>query len=456
MGKRMDAAVAFGVAFIAMLVVALAQGEKSFYYDAAVYWELGGSFVRDGTFSLLNFDSPLRGYLLPLINLGLAEIATGLEWSASTLAKIFNAAVFAVVSTVLAPALATLAWPERRWNLWRRLGVAALLLMFWRGYLNFPLSDFPALAAVLLALVAAGRSTQPAWMLVAGIASAVAINMRPAYVLLIPVVLSLVALDWWNERGTRAPGARRLLGVGLLVCGFVAISLPQSLATERHHDSWSFVPGATAGLSTLQFTEGLRIQRYETFIGVGQPGPRMLYRDPAGERILVQDDDQTIVDAREYAGVVASHPLDMAGVFLRHVVNGLDQRYETPYIESIDTGSQRWLRLLGFLLVFLALTRVIWPAARRSLGRARWRYPLALVVCGLPSIASAVETRFLLPAYLAAYLLVLAPGWPNPFASTRPLATRARTAAVLLTAFAVYLAVVLHIVGNATDNLQIA
>ena len=457
MGKRAAAAVSFGVAFTLILVVVLLQGEKPFYYDAANYWELGGSFVQDGSFSLLNFDDALRGYILPLVNGGLAEIADALAWSPSTAVKVFNAAVLALIATVLAPSLAVLAWPEQRWSLWRRLGLAALLLLFWRSYLNFPLSDFPALAAVLLALVATGRSEDPRWMLVAGIATAAAINMRPAYVIVIPVVLGLVAFDWWKRRGGERVGmARRSLCAVLLLCGFVAISLPQALATHRHHDLWSFVPGAAVDLSSLQFTGGLTVQRYETFVGTGQAGPRMLYEDPTGQRLLAQRDDGTIEDAGEYLEVVASHPLGMAGLFVRHVINGLDQRYSTPYIETIDTGSQRWLRLLGFLLVFLALLRLAWPAARRGLGLARWRYPVALALCSLPSIASAVETRFLLPVYLLAYVLVLAPGWPSPLASARPVRVRVGAAALVLTAFAVYMAVVLYVVGNATDHLRFA
>ncbi|HEX2160313.1 MAG TPA: hypothetical protein VHF88_00640 [Thermoleophilaceae bacterium] len=144
----------------------------------------------------------------------------------------------------------------------------------------------------------------------------------------------------------------------------------------------------------------------------------------------------------------------MAGLFARHVINGFDQRYETPYIEQVDTGSQRWMRVLGFLLVFLALARVAWPAARRSLGPSRWRYPVGLLLCGAASLPSAVETRFLLPAYVLAYLLALAPGWPNPLAPRATARQRSVTVAGLAVAFALYMAVVLHVVGSTTEQLR--
>jgi hypothetical protein len=447
--------VAFVAMFVAMLIVALLQGAKPFYYDSGVYWGLADSFVRDGHFSLLNFDSPLRGYLLPLVNDGLQEVSAAFSWNDSSSAKVFNALVFSLVTTVLAPAFAEQTWPERRWGLGRRLLLATVVIVFWRGYLNFPLSDFPAIAAVLLALIGVGRTDRPGWMLVAGLAGAAAINMRPAYLLLMPVLVSLVAYGWWRQRGTDHPAwSRRGLCVALALLGFVVLSLPQSLSAHRHNDTWSFVPGAAAGLSSLQFTEGMRMQRYDTFVGTGQPSARMIFADPRAGEILDEREGGTIANARQYARVVVTHPAIMAGLFGRHVVNGLDARYPTPYIEQVDTGGNRCMRLAGFLLVFLALVRVAWPRARRMMGTARWQYPVALLACGATSLASAVETRFLLPAYLLSYVLVLAPGWTNPLTSTEPGLRRFRTPVVLALALVVFFAVVLSVVGNATDNLR--
>ena len=102
---------------------------------------------------------------------------------------------------------------------------------------------------------------------------------------------------------------------------------------------------------------------------------------------------QTVKGTGQWLGLVVSHPVTMAGVFVRHLINGLDQRYDTPYVAHLDTGSQRWLRFAGFLLIFLALVRVLWGAARRRLGPARWRYIVVFALCCATSIPSAVETR---------------------------------------------------------------
>jgi hypothetical protein len=264
----------------------------------------------------------------------------------------------------------------------------------------------------------------------------------------------LVAFAWWRRRGAPYPSlARRALCVGLLLFGFVLVSLPQSLSAHRYHGTWSFVPGATAGLSSLQFTEGLRMQRYDTYVG-GDAGPRMIFDDETGTRILLEEQGGAVADATQYLGVIANHPLDMTGLFARHVINGLDLRYVTPYVEHADTGQNRWMRILGFLLVFAAVARVAWPATRRKLGEARWRYPVALLICGATSLASAVEARFLLPTYLLSYVLVLTPGWPNPLAARPAGVHRFLAPAVLLVACAAYMAIVLHVIGSATRDLR--
>jgi hypothetical protein len=449
-------AAAFVLTFVGLLVYTLLEPAKTFYYDASVYWGLADTFETAGHFSLLNFDSPLRGYALPLVDHFLRELADGLGWNHSSAAKLFNVAVFSALATVLIPSLARIAFPAQPWGLLRRLGLAALLLVFWGGYLPFPLSDFPALAAATLALIAIARAPTAGWMALAGVSAALAINMRPSYVLLGPILAGLFLWSWVAARRTATgrPLAHWAVGAVLVMLGFVAISLPQSLATQRHHGSYSFLPGSTQNLSGFQLTMGLRLQRYETFVGTGQPSPAMNYVDEAGSRVLTDRPDSVVPGSREYLDLFVSHPLTMIGVWTRHVVNGLDQRYSTPYIEQIATPSRNPIRLLGFLLVFAAVVRMAWPAARRRLGPARWRYVAALPACCLTSIPSAMETRFLLPIYLTAWLLVLAGLWPNPLAGEGSIVKRLRTPAIIGAALLAFLALVVPIASRATETLH--
>lgn len=337
-GRQHTATRAFGIAFAGALCVALLlQGTKPFYYDSGYYWTLGGTFFKDGHFSLLNFDSPLRGYLLPLINHALHRTAVVLKWRDSSLAKLFNAFLFSLIGAVLAPRLAQLTWKQQRWSVRRRLALTVLLLVFWSGYLNFPLSDFPALTMALLAILAASRPYAPGSMLLAGIATAAAIDMRPSYLPLAPIVLVLAAWSWIEGRESERRTILRLaLCLTLLLAGFVSVSVPQSLSSHRHFHTWSFIPGSAAHLESLQLTEGLTLQRYETYIG--PPGEAAMdYQDDTGSRLLYKQPRETITGAGQYLGLIVDYPLTMGGVFARHLINGLDQRYSTPYTERVPT-----------------------------------------------------------------------------------------------------------------------
>ncbi len=454
--------IAASIAFLAALFVALLQGVKPFYYDSGGYWSLGGSFVRHGHFSLLNFSNYLRGYLLPLINRGLRALAVAFGWRNSTSVKLFNALLFALIGAVLVPRFAEVAWPKQRWTVRRRLALTTVLIIFWSGYLNFPLSDFPALAMVLVAILAASHPYSARSMLVAGAATAAAIDMRPAYELLAPVVLVLVVWGCVQRRDRESHAMlRRALYLGLLLASFVAISLPQSLSAHRFHDTWSFIPGAAGHLENMQLTDGLILQLYGTYVGPGQT-PAMLYKDKAGIRLLRAEKEipgysagkeLTIGGAKEYLELMINHPLGIGGVFARHLINGLDERYSTPYAEHLRTDW--WLRLGGFLLVFLGLLRILWPKARRSLGPARWRYPVAIVICSATSLPAAVETRYLLPIFILSYVLVLAPSWPNPIAKDALGVRRYRTVATITVAYIAFMAVVWHVTSGASSHLRL-
>ena len=447
------AVIAFAAAFVAFLVVALLQGEKPFYYDSGTYWSLSDSFVKNGHFSFLNFENTgLRGYALPLIYFLVQKTAGVFTSNTSLMVMVFNSAVFALIGAVLAPRLARIAWPAIEWSILRRLLLCGLILFFWRGFLSFPLSDFPALAAALLALIAVSRSDSLAWMAVAGLAAGLALDIRPAYLLLVPIVLVLAAWNYF-ERQRRldlAAGGR----LALFIAALILVSLPQSLSQHRYFDSYTPIPGGSS-LVGLQYTEGLRMQRYDTYVGGTIAEARMTYVDHHTDAIVYDLDGGSVKDTGQYAKIVLEHPITMAGVFLRHIVNGLDQRYTTPYVEHLQTGWNRPGRILGFLIVFLALVRVIWPAARRRLQPARWRYPAALLLCCATSAASAVETRFLLPVFLLCAMLVVVPGWPNPIGPAAAGLRRYRALAVMIATGIVFFAIVWTIVSGATDSLRL-
>jgi hypothetical protein len=446
-------AAAFALAFAGSLIVAfLLQGPKPFFGDSGNYWALAETFTHGGHFSFANFESPVRGYVLPLMIYVLRTLGEGVGWTQSSLAKLFNVALFALIGGVLAPRLAEIIWPGQHWGVLRRVGLTALLIVFWSGDLSYPLSDFPGLALGLITLVLIARTDTPASMLIAGLTAGMAVDVRPAYLPFVPMLLVIVGRNWYEQRGAaHASSFRRALCLGLLIVGFLAASLPQSLASHRHYGTLSFIPGGPAHLTEEQLTSSILLRRYDTYMEPSVNAFPMYYFDHTGLKLLLKRPGRVVTGTGQYIEVALEHPGFMAGLTAQHIINGLDMRYSTAYVEHIDSGGKLWLRLSGFLLVFLALVRLLWPAARRGLGRARWRYAIALLLCSASSAFTAIETRYMLPVWLAIYLLVLAPGWPNPIATHETGRWRRyRTPAILLVSYLAFMAAVWQIVSLAT------
>lgn len=249
-GRSSTAFSAFLIALTLTLSVALVQGAKPFYYDSGEYWHLGTTFTVHGHFSLLNIDSAMRGYLWPLFDHLLHLLGSCLSASDSLAVRLFNVVMIALLGAVLAPRLAEIVWPQTHWGLGRRTALVGLLLVFWSGYLPFPLSDLPALALALTTLVALARPGSAWWSALAGAACGAAIDMRPSYLLLAPAALAILGWNWQQQR-PRASIWRGVLCMSALLGSFALVSLPQSLASQRHFATWSFIPGTAAHLTTF-------------------------------------------------------------------------------------------------------------------------------------------------------------------------------------------------------------
>jgi hypothetical protein len=459
---------AFTLVFLAFLALALAQGYKPFYYDAGEYWSLGDTFTRHGGFSFLRFADPVRGYLLPLVLHFVSVTAGELHLSHSVVVKIANAALFAVVLTVLAPRYARVIWPEMKFGYVRRLVLAAVFYVFWSGWLSFPLSDVPALALALVALLAvaprpgAGSWARAGTWLLAGVAASAAMIVRPAYVPLVPTVLVLAAWTLWADaRGAPARRlkirGRALLPRAAMLAGMALIALPQSLAMHHNFHIWSPIPGTASNLARLQLTAGLGVQRYETYVGdpreYGAPG--VVYRDNSTINLRRSLKDGYVDNWGDYFELIAEHPWVMARVFGRRIVNGFDQRYSTPYIEHLELRPRRLFRWANFTVLFAALLRLLWPAARRTLGPSGKRFFVALLLLCASTPATAVETRFFLPLYLLAYILVLAPGWPTAVRIPGPLRRKIATIGVIIAVYGLFMAGAWIVTSDTTRSMVV-
>ncbi len=384
-------------------------GKEPLYWDAWHYWTLGQKFfLEDGSFSFVNFGTPFRGYLFPLILAGVQKLSSICPIDGLLLYRILAAVGAGFFTSALIPKVYHKATGRRAGNL-QVLLFSGLVLLFWRGYMAYPLSDFPAIACLLLAYVLFPSFQTPSplnglRMILAGLCLASATNIRPSFLMVLLLLTAYVVLK--SARSWRSLTKPALLRFSLLVAGMAVAFAPQSVLNFVHKDSFSpLIP--TNGLYARQLTWGIRYQRYGTNVGTAYPSPELRFIDPVGDAICKMEhiDVETPITYSAYAGLVAKYPFDFIVIYTRHLFNGFDIVYSTPYVKEVQ-NPRVIFSLANYLLIFIAGAILI---QRRSACRANGAM-LGLIFVfispALLSIPGAIEPRFFLPIYLLVYATV--------------------------------------------------
>lgn len=379
------------------------------YYDAEDYWQLGHRFVQHGRFGLLNYDDALRGYAYPLVNFLCLAVRKVLNWPAVAVVKLLNAALAGLLFGVVGPRLWQASTGAAQLpTLARRLAWAALGFAFWRDYFNFSLSDFPAVLALGAGLWLVQRPRpRIGAALLAGAALALAVNIRPIYLASVLPALALL----WVARPARPTGAMRLAA---LLVGAGLVLAPQFLINRRHFNASTplvLSQSHTLGIYNLYLQKlkwGLLHEKYESSVGRELPTGQLLFLDAEGAAVLRAEGITEIDSPGQYLGLLARHPLPLAGIYARHLFAGLDISHPTPYLKRWNPS--RALQLLNYALWFwaalVALRRR--PTAREALVLA------ALLLPCLAVVPMSMEVRFLLPLHLLLLALVAfgqGPAW---------------------------------------------
>ncbi len=392
----------FGAGFAFFWIYGFLHKDTLFVHDAMNYWQARNSFVNNGHFSLLNYNSALRGYLFPLLLFIIQWQANLIEVDAQLLFLTYSALFFAGLAFYLLPWFFEVAFT---WNtpLIKRLLFFMLMFFFWRGHFLYPLTDFPALSFFLLSvgiLVSIGaHKTKPLWAVLAGLAVGAAVNIRPVYQASSVLLLILLPLFWNKLRRQEA-----FLGVVFFLLGMGVILFPQLLVNRTHFQKNSPLVLSTyieeENIYEIQLFWGLKTQKYETNIGSDYPFASVVYRDPLADKIpqrLLRD--KTIAG---YLNIIRSYPVEVAVSYFRHFFNGLDIFFSTPYVKKIHANHCTFSSinyLVWFLVVYFSLTHTI--EKYTSLGVV-----LSMLAPVLLSVPLVVEVRFFLPLHILAYGVV--------------------------------------------------
>jgi hypothetical protein len=382
-------------------------GYDRFYYDAEGFWQLGKG---------AHFAYPWRGYSVPLLSYTLHDVAAVVHVGDVTIVELWGAVLAAGLGVVILPRLARELFSNASIGIGQILAVNALLFMYWRDHFNFPLVDFPALAAASIGLVGLLRSTARGYA-VAGLGIGLAANFRSNYIvalLLALVAASLLPRGEWDAR-------RRARATTVVVAGTLVVTVPQMSINELKHESLSPTIPAAHDQTLITLWLGMRSQKYETYVGSrkGYPFSGVYYADPATRRLLEQENislvrvpgpgpglENAFPGVRRYLRLVFDHPIEMAASWSRHVFNGLDVKYPTPYIRNLGDRSSL-LSLLQYTLIFAAVARLLIPSARRMLGRIRWFGLTVLVSACVAVVPTSAEPRYYLPLHVLIYMLAI-------------------------------------------------
>ena len=157
-------------------------------------------------------------------------------------------------------------------------------------------------------------------------------------------------------------------------------------------------------------------QKYETYVGPAAeyPEPGVSYLDPATARLLAEDGITPVISASghvlfpsnaEYLKLVARHPLEMSASYARHVFNGLDVKYPTPYVRDLRDTSTAALAAR----VHADLPRARAAARCPTLGGRSAACAGRACSCSSPRASACsqvqAEARYFLPLQLPIYLL---------------------------------------------------
>lgn len=402
---RQEARLAAGIALVYGLYL-FSTEYHHLYYDAEDYWQLGHRFVRNGRFSLLNYDDALRGYAYPLVNFACLVLRKALNWPAVTVVKLLNAGLAGLLFGVVGPRLWQASTGATQLpSLARRLAWAGLGFIFWRDYFNFSLSDFPAVLALGTGLWLV-QQRRPAAVVLAGATLALAVNIRPVYLVAVLPAVGLLGVGGpWALANWPGRLATLLLGATLVLA-------PQWLINQRHFGVRSplvLSQSKALGIHNLYLQKlkwGLLHEKYESSVGRELPTGQLLFLDAAGAAVLRTEGLAEIDSPGQYLGLLARHPLALAGIYARHLFAGLDISHPTPYLKR--WAPSRALQLLNYVLWLWAGLVAL---RRRPSGRAALVLAALLLPC-FAVVPMSMEVRFLLPLHLLLLALVAFGPWP--------------------------------------------
>ncbi|MBE5852048.1 MAG: hypothetical protein E7299_03705 [Lachnospiraceae bacterium] len=397
--------------FCVIFFVSFLFGEKlgvvNYPYDAEYYWTTADSVFANG-FDISAFPETFRGYVLPTTISLFKFVFGGVRgW------RVLSSVCLAVCFSFSLPYLITGRGITKIAECIRVLLAYAVFLWIWGDFMQYPLSDFPAAlcafsgAAILRTIDLNSKSLKTLIKGVfAGVLLYAAYNTRAAY--LYGVVFIIGLFVFLNRKNIK----QLLLVLIALVIGVFIIAIPQCMINKQYVGVFSpkvyteQLYGYSHDLQALQVYWGLIYPRYETYEGSTEQYPliRVWFDDEIGNEIIRKE--QLSIDNFSLKSVfklILKYPMDMIGLYMRHMISLLTPAYREIYITNMytDKGILASISILIWIVSGIGIMELF---DRKSLCNVFWIF--AVSVPALLQLFGAPELRFFIPLYLISYYYV--------------------------------------------------
>ena len=381
LGPRDTRLVTAGAALLLALATALQRPAPRFFDDAATYWHGAKALVGGGDV-VVGGGLAMRGVLTSVLYAPAAAVTAAVGPSAAGLAVLVqNAVLIAVLGAVLLPRLVAL------WRPVTPAVIAVCAVGCWATTATFapyPLTDLWAAALLLTAVVVVAGPRRRS-LAVAGLAAGAALNLRPAHLVPVALVLGFVLL--WR----RAAGAWFALGIAVAL-------LPQFLLGAAQGWGASPWPPGTAGVARLQAGYAAYVVRYDTLAARAGHSP-LFFCSPEMAGALGPTPPAS---TGEFVGAVLHHLPQSAVLLAEKAAAALHWPVATPYFTSGPRLNGVFAVLVTLLTVVgaAALLRVTLAHRRNGLTPSRLVPLVAWLGSAATLLTSTTETRFALPLVL--------------------------------------------------------
>lgn len=406
--------IVFIIIFVASLIYAAIIDIRVYVYDSEYYWNIADPVFEEGL-NLLNFPYTYRGYLFPFLA-GIVKNLFPDVWGWRVLASFFCAGTFSFSLPFLISGRRIKSYKE----VFRTLLAFVFFMWIWGNFMQYPLSDFAAAAFLLtgVSILKSFHGIDLQWKTIlkgiaAGLSLYAAYNTRAAF--LYGAVCAVAVFGFMNRKNIK--NAFCLLSAALISAFLIAI--PQCLINEQYigsfspkvyTEAYSNENNPDVNLQKVQIFQGIGMDRRETYSGNEQlhyPQPPVFFEDPVGQEILRRRNlSVTRFSIPTVLKLMLEFPLDMIGIYTRHLISLMTPMYRQIYIDNLYPDKGIWTSVSALIWIFgiyAVLKQWKW---KKSLPDSFW----ILSVC-LPSflqLFGSPEIRFFLPVYLLCYYYVFA------------------------------------------------